>query len=404
MADPPTLLSTLHTLVTSLKSVQSGSAPPSSPLLSGYGPAVDGGAAPLTREAVKEAVAGMRDVLERFKGIWEEGGEDGRVRDAGKMKEWSVYNGGTGEDGQGEEGVAELNISLDPATAFPSIQAVSFPLSHSDSELEASTNCLLPQSTFRALLIRTQTSAPLLSLAPTLHHLSQGSLANTTTSTNTSPLFLPSPRTPFALPSSSSPAALIEKTAKALGLEVYRESTVEPSASGEVTTKETLILGGTALAVEIDLTESSASQDGEEGGGWKVAKVRSVVALESGEESLPGVDKLIGEPLEELLALMRTDGEREAEVGEGETRELRAARVLGELERRLREVVRVDRATKGSKSENVFKKAEDMRKGVDEWLVGKECETGNWSVDVTDLEALDRQAAVADLTSVLSAS
>lgn len=42
----------------------------------------------MTREAVKDAVTGIRDVLERFKTIWEEGGEDGRVRGAGKMKEW----------------------------------------------------------------------------------------------------------------------------------------------------------------------------------------------------------------------------------------------------------------------------------------------------------------------------
>ena len=42
----------------------------------------------MTRESVRTALSGMRDVLERFKGIWEEGGEDARVRGAGKMKEW----------------------------------------------------------------------------------------------------------------------------------------------------------------------------------------------------------------------------------------------------------------------------------------------------------------------------
>ena len=87
MADPPTLLSTLHGLAASLKAVSPSSTVPASTLLSAYGPSPAEGP-PLTRETVTEAVAGIRDVLERFKGIWEEGGEDGRVRGAGKMKEW----------------------------------------------------------------------------------------------------------------------------------------------------------------------------------------------------------------------------------------------------------------------------------------------------------------------------
>lgn len=161
--------------------------------------------------------------------------------------------------------------------------------------------------------------------------------------------------------------------AKALGLEVFRESSVEPTPGGPsaeaVTTKETLILGATSLAVEIELTETSE-------GGWTVAKVSSVVTLDSGEDKVEGVDALLGGPLRELVTLMGAEDEQTG-LEHGETRELTAARVLGELERRLREIVTVDRAAKGS---NLFKTAEEIKAGVDGWLESKGCDAASWYV------------------------
>jgi len=93
MAQPSTLLSTLHGLSESLKHAHPPTHPISAALLNPYGPsssttARGEEAQPLTRESVRSALSGMREVLDKFKGIWEEGGEDARVRGAGKMKEW----------------------------------------------------------------------------------------------------------------------------------------------------------------------------------------------------------------------------------------------------------------------------------------------------------------------------
>lgn len=85
-APPPTVLSTFHSLSTSLRAAQPSPLVPA--LISPHAPLA--GPAPhhpppLTREALGSAISSVRDVLEQFKVIWEEGGEEGRTRAAGLM-------------------------------------------------------------------------------------------------------------------------------------------------------------------------------------------------------------------------------------------------------------------------------------------------------------------------------
>lgn len=240
------------------------------------------------------------------------------------------------------------------------------------------------------MLCRTQTTAPLLSLAPTLHHLST---SLTIPSSPTNPLF-PSPTpTPFALPLHSPPAALLERTATSLGLEVFRETVEDntqttfaslPGSTSSssslpvpIITKEALILGGKALSIELELVESSEDQ-----GNWVLAKIRCSITLDEVNHLLEHVDALLEPTLRTLLELMRPPKEGEEQWGklvDGETRELRAARQLKEFERRLREVVRLEA---GGKQGNLLLRGEEIRTGVDSWLRAKGCDPSNWWVRI----------------------
>lgn len=224
---------------------------------------------------------------------------------------------------------------------------------------------------------RTQTTFPLLSLAPALHHLS------TSSSSPSNPLFPSQTPTPFALPPTSQPAALLERTAKALGLEVFRETTLDntsntfsslPDSSSvplPTITKEVVVLGGKALGIELELLESSEDQ-----GTWTLAKFRCSLTLEGGpsDHHLAGVDELLGSSLRRLLELMKPAKVGE-QTGEGETRELQAARELKEFERRLRQVVRMEgEGTQG----DLFSRAEEIKSQVDGWLQSNGCGHSNW--------------------------
>lgn len=133
------------------------------------------------------------------------------------------------------------------------------------------------------------------------------------------------------------------------------------------------MLGGKALAIELELVESSDDQEN-----WTLVKIRSSLTLGEVNHQLETVDSLLEPGLKRLLELIRPLKEGEVELtqpAEGETRELRAARELKEFERRLREVVRLEA---GGKAGNLFLKGEEIRKGVDSWLQADGCDLLNW--------------------------
>jgi hypothetical protein len=83
-ASTPSLLSTLHSLQAQLPTPSTASA-----LLNPHSQTVplSSTQAQLTRDGLRETIAGMRTSLEKFKALWEGSGEEGRVRAAGLMRE-----------------------------------------------------------------------------------------------------------------------------------------------------------------------------------------------------------------------------------------------------------------------------------------------------------------------------
>jgi hypothetical protein len=210
-------------------------------------------------------------------------------------------------------------------------------------------------------------------------------------SSSSASLFPPPEPTPFAL-SSSNPATLLDRVAKSLSLEVYRESTPQDEATGDSTPaadpvavegeggglKETMVLGGKVLVVDVELDRSPAPAlaDSERGSSrWRIEKLHSTLALSSSTEPLecPYLDTFLRPALQTVLDHLApsptstTDlcgGPRQLNEGEEETFELRGGRALVEFARRLRQVVDLEEVIAGKEEKGEDGRGDVFVKGV----------------------------------------
>jgi len=173
---------------------------------------------------------------------------------------------------------------------------------------------------------------------------------------------------------------LLERVAKSLSLEVYRETAPQKERSG---VREMLVLGGKALVVEVELDmdlepldgsesldESAMASTMERSGTWRIEKLKSALALPTSGDPLPSLelDNFLRPALQAVLDHLPSALNAESHpfsASATETFELQGGRALQEFKRRLREVVELEGVIVGPPGKEESGRGDIFKEGID---------------------------------------
>ncbi|CED82850.1 Predicted transporter (major facilitator superfamily) [Phaffia rhodozyma] len=353
----PSVLSHLNSLASSLSAYYPPGSHPSSinPYASLPPDLTLAANVPLTREGFQQAVGGIRNVLEQFKSIWEEGGEEGRVRAAGLMKDWSSSTA--------------LLQKLTPTLAILS----SFP-----SSSQSPSNTLFPRPAKTPFAFSPTASLP--------------DLLESTSKSLGLEVFR---ETMEGISEKTVEREVLVVGGKFLVVEVE----MERSAPNQIVTKpdgeieDIYLVGSPLTTTNIDALSSQSPPIAlaRPNHSFSITKFKTSIALHSSPEPIPcpSIDTFLRAPLEILTNSLINPSSVSPDLhlllgcSPDESPALKTARVLQEFERRMLEVV---------KMEQVLEHDEQAREGKEGAVIGNVYEDGE--VIRNEIEAILKERGI----------